>query len=109
MSRMPPSFSGGFVWASADVADTANTQAKAPARIRFMKSSLGCFLCRLCPRLCIAPIMPHGQMGSKPRGDAVRHARRRYFRLAEWAFLFEHDLVRKPVPTFRDHALALGQ
>jgi hypothetical protein len=22
------------------------------------------------------------------------------------SFLFEHDLFRKPVPTFRDHALA---
>src|SRR5947199_10250040 len=24
------------------------------------------------------------------------------------SFLFEHDLFRKPVPTFRDHALARG-
>jgi hypothetical protein len=23
------------------------------------------------------------------------------------SFLFEHDLFRKPVPTFRDHALAI--
>jgi hypothetical protein len=37
---MPPSFSGGFVCASADVADIASAQAKTPARTCLMESSL---------------------------------------------------------------------
>src|SRR4051812_40227621 len=37
---MPPSFSGGFVCASADVIETASAQARTPERARFMKTSL---------------------------------------------------------------------
>src|SRR3954469_4931405 len=40
MSRMPPSFSGGFVCASTEVAEIASAQANAPARTCLMESSL---------------------------------------------------------------------
>ena len=45
MSRMPPSFSGGLLCASAAVADIASTAATMPVIALFMKASL--FGCRI--------------------------------------------------------------
>src|SRR5215470_18063639 len=69
MSRMPPSFSGGFDCARAAVADIASAQAKAPATIRFMKSSLGIFL-PPCRRLRVGgdhAAWPGGQQATRQR------------------------------------------
>ena len=66
MSRMPPSFSGGFVCARAAVADNASTDARTPENIRLMKTSLrtGRIPCGL---NFVAAIMPEGVSSGKAR------------------------------------------
>src|SRR6266700_2006424 len=51
------------------------------------------------PTICSHPWMTYGaRLSARPRSDQVESE--------SWSsFLFEHDLFRKPVPTFRDHAL----
>src|ERR1700751_4063944 len=69
MSRMPPSFSGGLLCASADVAALASTQANAPATIRFMETSLDRFV-PPCWRLRVGrdhAAWLQGQQATRPR------------------------------------------
>jgi len=79
-----------------------------------MKSSLWIFSPPWWQVVLVA-IMPHGPGRSKPRSGASRHARRRYFRFAEWicvrgvtrragTALFAHAdsrVARQPAGPFR--------
>src|SRR6188768_569402 len=67
MSRMPPSFSGGFVCAKTALADSTSTDARTPENTRHMETSLPTGRIR-CGLTSVAAIMPEGGSSGKARG-----------------------------------------
>src|SRR4051812_30982075 len=99
---MPPSLSGSLPCASAACDDIASAQAKAPASIRFMQSSLDIRAALPAASRCSDhAAWPWGQQATQRRTLSCALP---LFPLCGMGLLFEHDLVGNPVPTFPDHA-----